>query len=250
MSSERFLWADWPAPEGVKALVTTRKGGLSDAGFSSFNLGLYCGDDQDTVRANRQLLEQDLDLTTSPLWLKQVHGVAVADANADHQETEADASVSRQPGAACAVLTADCLPVLFCNLEGTVVAAAHAGWKGLVAGVLEATVHSMAVPPQTVMAWLGPAIGQHNFEVGPEVREQFLAEDAGCSEAFIPGRGDRWFADLYLLARRRLSRLGINKVYGGEFCSYDQSDLFYSYRRDGNASGRMASLIWRVPSLG
>ncbi|WP_257296441.1 peptidoglycan editing factor PgeF [Endozoicomonas sp. YOMI1] len=249
MSSERYLWAEWPAPEGVKALVTTRKGGLSAAGFSSFNLGLYSGDDRETVRANRQLLKQDLDLVTSPMWLKQVHGIEVADANADNQETEADAAVSRQPGSACAVLTADCLPVLFCNLEGTVVAAAHAGWKGLVAGVLEATVHSMGVPPETIMAWLGPAISQHNFEIGPEVREQFLAEDIGCSEAFIPGRGDRWLADLYLLARRRLNRLTVNRVYGGEFCSYDQSDLFYSYRRDGKASGRMASLIWRVPSL-
>ena len=249
MCSERYLWADWPAPEGVKALVTTRKGGLSDAGFSSFNLGLYSGDDRETVRANRQLLKQDLDLATSPLWLKQVHGVEVADANADHQETEADASVSRQALSVCAVLTADCLPVLFCNLEGTVVAAAHAGWKGLVAGILEATVRAMGVPPETVMAWLGPAIGQHNFEVGPEVREQFLTEDIGCSEAFIPGQGDRWFADLYALAQRQLNRLGINRVYGGEFCSYDRSDLFYSYRRDGKGSGRMASLIWRVPSL-
>ncbi|WP_257266362.1 peptidoglycan editing factor PgeF [Endozoicomonas sp. ONNA2] len=247
MSSERYLWAHWPAPEGVKALVTTRKGGLSEAGFCSFNLGLYSGDVRDTVQANRQQLKQDLAIT--PLWLKQVHGVEVADANADQQETEADASVSRQPGAACAVLTADCLPVLFCNLDGTVVAAAHAGWKGMAAGILEATVHSMRVPPKTIMAWLGPAISQHNFEIGPQVREQFLTDDMGSCEAFMPGRGDRWFADLYLLARRRLNRLGIKQVFGGEFCSFDQSDLFYSYRRDGKSSGRMASLIWRVQSL-
>ncbi|USE34862.1 peptidoglycan editing factor PgeF [Endozoicomonas sp. SCSIO W0465] len=249
MSNERYIWAGWPAPNGVNALVTTRKGGLSEAGFSSFNLGLYSGDDQETVRANRQLLNQDLDLARSPLWLKQVHGVEVADADTDNQETEADASVSRTTGSACAVLTADCLPVLFCNLDGTVVAAAHAGWKGLVAGILEATVHSMGVPPETVMAWLGPAIGQHNFEIGPEVRAQFLAEDSGCFGAFNPGREDRWFANLNTLARRRLNRLGVNRVYGGEFCSYDQSDLFYSYRRDGKSSGRMASLIWRVPTM-
>lgn len=248
MSSERYLWADWPAPDGVKALVTTRKGGLSEAGYSSFNLGLYSGDDEEAVRANRQLLQQDLDLEKSPLWLKQVHGIEVADASADHQETEADAAVSRQPGAACAVLTADCLPVLFCNLDGTVVAAAHAGWKGLVAGVLEATVNSMEVSPETVLAWLGPAIGQHNFEVGPEVREQFLAQDSGCSDAFNPGSGDRWFADLYFLARRRLNRHGVNQIYGGGFCSCDQSDLFYSFRRDGQASGRFASLVWRMPT--
>ncbi|WP_066016629.1 peptidoglycan editing factor PgeF [Endozoicomonas atrinae] len=244
MSSERYLWADWPAPDGVKALVTSRNGGVSEAGFSSFNLGLYSGDDQESVRANRQLLQQDLDLTSSPLWLKQVHGIDVADTDVDGQEAEADASVSRKPGLACAVLTADCLPVLFCNQEGTVVAAAHAGWKGLVAGVLEATVRSMNVPADTIIAWFGPAISQHHFEIGPEVREQFLAEDMNCSEAFIPGKGDRWFADLYSLARRRLNRLGVSHVYGGEFCSYDQSDLFYSYRRDGKESGRMASLIW------
>ncbi|ELT99731.1 hypothetical protein CAPTEDRAFT_95249, partial [Capitella teleta] len=179
-----------------------------------------------------------------PLWLKQVHGVEVADAGTDNQEVEADASASHESGAACTVLTADCLPVLFCNLDGTVVAAAHAGWKGLAAGVLEATIKSMGVPPETVMAWLGPAISQRNFEIGPEVREQFLAEDIGCSEAFISGRGDRWFADLYSLACRRLNRFGVNRIYGGEFCSYDQPELFYSYRRDGKASGRMASLIW------
>ncbi len=244
MSDERYLRADWPAPDRVKALVTTRNGGLSEAGFSSLNLGLYSGDDQEKVRANRQLLQQGLNLATSPLWLKQVHGVEVADAGTDHQEVEADASASRGSGAACAVLTADCLPVLFCNLDGTVVAAAHAGWKGLVAGVLESTIKSMGVSPETVMAWLGPAISQRNFEIGPEVRDQFLADDTGCSEAFIPGHGDRWFADLYSLARRRLNRLGVNRIYGGDFCTYDQPELFYSYRRDGKASGRMASLIW------
>ncbi|KEI72489.1 peptidoglycan editing factor PgeF [Endozoicomonas elysicola] len=244
MSDERYLWADWPAPDCVKALVTTRNGGLSEAGFSSFNLGLYSGDDQEKVQANRQLLQQGLNLATPPLWLKQVHGVEVADAGTDHQEVAADASISHESGAACAVLTADCLPVLFCNLDGTVVAAAHAGWKGLAAGVLEATIKSMCVPPETVMAWLGPAISQRNFEIGPEVRDQFLTDDTGCSEAFISGHGDRWFADLYSLACRRLNRFGVNRIYGGEFCSYDQPELFYSYRRDGKASGRMASLIW------
>ncbi|MFK0571439.1 peptidoglycan editing factor PgeF [Endozoicomonas sp.] len=244
LNDERYLWADWPAPNNIKALVTTRKGGLSEAGFSSFNLGLYSGDDQDKVRSNRQLLQCDLDLVKTPLWLKQVHGVKVANARTDRQETEADASVSLQSGSACVVLTADCLPVLFCNLDGTVVAAAHAGWKGLAAGILEATVQSMAVPLETVMAWFGPAISQQYFEVGPEVRAQFIAEDAGSETAFLPGEGDRWFADLYSMARRRLHRVGVNHIYGGEYCSYGQPELFYSYRRDGKLSGRTASLIW------
>lgn len=245
MSSDRYLWADWPAPEGVKALVTTRNGGLSEAGFSSFNLGLYSGDDPGIVRANRRLLQQDLGLTQSPLWLQQVHGIQVADVATDSPEVQADASVSREPQRACVVLTADCLPVLFCSLDGTVVAAAHAGWKGLAGGVLEAVVKSMGVPPEAIMVWLGPAISQPNFEVGPEVRARFLSDDPDCFEAFIPGMGNRWFADLYSLARRHLGKLGIHHIYGGELCAYDQSGLFYSYRRDGKASGRMASLIWR-----
>lgn len=244
MNDERYLWADWPAPDHIKARVTTRKGGVSEAGFTSFNLGLYSGDEQKKVYANRQLLQRDVHFAKAPLWLKQVHGVNVANAQTDRQETEADASVSREPGSACVVLTADCLPVLFCNLDGTVVAAAHAGWKGLAAGVLEATVKSMGIPPETVMAWFGPAISQSSFEVGPEVRARFLAENGGSAEAFIPGEGDRWFADLYLLARRRLNRFGVNHIHGGDYCSYSQPEFFYSYRRDGKLSGRMASLIW------
>ena len=242
MSTERYLWADWPAPENIKALVTTRNGGLSAGSFTSFNLGLASGDDPATVHANRQLLQQELGIT--PLWLQQNHGVDVADAGTDQQGTAADAAVARQSGTACAVLTADCLPVLFCDHDGTTVAAAHAGWRGLANGILEATVQSMGVQAESIMAWFGPAISIQHFEVGPEVREQFVTHDSGSSQAFIPGVGDRWFANLYTLARRRLEQLGIHDVYGGKYCSYAQPELFYSYRRDGTQSGRMASIIW------
>ncbi len=242
MSTERYLWANWPAPDNIKALVTTRNGGLSVGGYTSFNLGLSSGDHPATVHANRQLLQQDLGVT--PLWLKQTHGIAVADACQDPEGTEADAAVARQPGSVCAVLTADCLPVLFCDHDGTVVAAAHAGWRGLANGVLEATAQSMGVPAESIMAWFGPAISIQHFEVGPEVREQFVKHDSGSAQAFIPGIGDRWFANLYALARRRLESLGIEHIYGGKYCSYAQPELFFSYRRDGVQSGRMASLIW------
>ncbi len=242
MSTERNLWADWPAPQNVKALVTTRNGGLSTGGFTSFNLGVASGDHPPTVHANRQLLQQDLAIT--PLWLQQVHGVSVAEAASAVQGIEADAAVGRQPGVACAVLTADCLPVLLCDLAGTTVAAVHAGWRGLANGVLEATVQSMGIPGESIMAWFGPAISSEHFEVGPEVREQFLARDSDAAQAFILGVGDRWFASLYTLARQRLEHLGIQRIYGGKYCSYAQPELFYSYRRDGAHSGRMASLIW------
>jgi len=242
MSTERYLWANWPAPENIKALVTTRNGGLSAGGYTSFNLGLSSGDQPATVHANRQLLQQDLNIR--PRWLKQTHGIAVADACQDPEGTEADAAVARQPGSVCAVLTADCLPVLFCDRDGTAVAAAHAGWRGLANGVLEATVQSMGVPAESIMAWFGPAISIQHFEVGPEVREQFITHDSGAAQAFIPGIGDRWFANLYALARRRLESLGIHHINGGKYCSYAQPELFFSYRRDGAQSGRMASLIW------
>ncbi|MGB0360694.1 MAG: peptidoglycan editing factor PgeF [Endozoicomonas sp.] len=246
MNKKRYLSVDWPAPSQIKAFVTTRQGDSFDPddGFSSFNLGMYSGQAEDVIRGNRKQLQEDLQLTVSPLWMKQVHGIDVADTAISPQEIEADASVSMEVAKASAVLTADCLPVLFTDTKGSVVAAAHAGWKGLATGVIESTVSAMKVSSSTIMAWLGPAISQSNFEIGPEVREQFLAEDGDSSEAFIPGDGDRWFADLYVLAKRRLNRLGVQQIYGGGFCTVDQKELFYSYRRDGKNSGRMASLIW------
>ena len=242
--SERYLEADWPAPANVKAMVTTRNGGFSSGSYSSFNMGLYTGDDQTVVLKNRQQLITDWKLPTEPQWLKQVHGVDVIQARAGQEALEADAVFTNEEGVICTVLTADCLPVLFCDQSGTVVAAAHAGWKGLAAGVLENTVQAMNVDLSEIMVWFGPAISQNNFEIGPEVRDQFLALHPEAAMAFKPGDEDRWFADLCLLARQRLERMGVNRIFGGHFCSVDQSDLFYSYRRDGKVSGRMASLIW------
>ena len=245
---ESYLLADWPAPANIRAFTTTRLGGNSAGAFSRFNMGLYSGDDQAVVQQNRQQLMDDWQLTGTPQWLKQVHGVTVVHSRLNGQEQEADACFSTDAGVASAVLTADCLPVLLCNQSGTVVAAAHAGWKGLVGGVLEATVKAMQVPEEDIMAWMGPAIGPDNFEIGPEVREQFLKVMPDAEQAFKPGEGDRWYGDLYLLARLRLQAVGLAGVYGGGFCTVDQSEQFFSYRRDGQQSGRMASMIWMESS--
>ncbi|WP_252179365.1 peptidoglycan editing factor PgeF [Endozoicomonas sp. 4G] len=244
MSEDRYLFPDWPAPEGIRALVTLRAGGHSQGHFSSFNLGLRSGDDPDVVAKNRALLGEDWQWRHPPQWLKQVHGIEVVTAKPDNIEREGDAVWTDKPGLPCAVLTADCLPVIFCNQSGTRVAAAHAGWKGLQAGVLEATVKAMGDEPVRVMAWLGPAISQSHFEVGPEVREAFLKSDPQAEAAFIPGQGDRWYGDLYQLARLRLEKLGVTQISGGHFCTYKEKDRWFSYRRDGVQSGRLATLVW------
>ena len=241
---ESYHLADWPAPANIRAFTTTRQGGFSAGGFDSLNMGLYSGDDQVQVQKNRQKLIDDWQLAGSPQWLKQVHGVDVVRSELNGVEKDADACFSMQVGVACAVLTADCLPVLFCNQSGSVVAAAHAGWKGLVAGVLDETVKAMQVPASELIVWMGPAISSDNFEIGPEVREQFLNVMPEADQAFKPGKGDRWFGDLYLLARLRLQRLGVEGIYGGGFCTVNEVEKFFSYRRDGKQSGRMASVIW------
>lgn len=233
---------DWPAPRGVHAAVTTRLGGVSQPPFGPFNPASHVGDDPAAVAANRALLR--VCLPAEPLWLDQVHGVEVADADRVRAAC-ADASVSHQPGSVCAVLTADCLPVLFCNRQGSVVAAAHAGWRGLAAGVLRHTVERMGCPPPDILAWLGPAIGPDAFEVGPEVKAAFVARLPRADEAFRPGDGDRLFADIYRLARLELAQAGVQAVYGGGLCTVRQPGLFHSFRRDGRA-GRMASLVWRT----
>lgn len=237
---------DWPAPSLVRACVTTRAGGVSQAPYDGLNLGDHVGDAVEAVMENRARLRERLP--AEPLWLSQVHGVAVADADRAGAEPPAppvaDAAVARQPGHVCAVLTADCLPVLFCDEAGTVVAAAHAGWRGLLGGVLEATVARMAVSPNAVLAWMGPAIGPQAFEVGDEVRAAFLADNPSASVAFVPGRqGGKWMADLFMLARLRLERAGVTRVHGGGVCTHGDAERFYSYRRDGR-TGRFASLIW------
>ncbi|MBX3685619.1 MAG: peptidoglycan editing factor PgeF [Rhodocyclaceae bacterium] len=237
-----WIVPDWPAPRNVRALSTTRLGGFSDAPYDSLNLGMHVGDTPEAVGLNRSRLAKALP--AQPLWLDQVHGIDVAECGRDPSGTRADASVARGSGLVCAVMTADCLPVLFCDEAGAVVAAAHAGWRGLEAGVLEAAVRSMRVPPSGIMAWLGPAIGPQHFEVGGEVREAFLRRGPEADAAFkATGNAGKWLADLYLLARQRLWSIGVERVCGGNLCTFADPGRFYSYRRD-KVTGRMASMVW------
>lgn len=236
-----FLQPAWPAPHSVQAIQTLRSGGCSATPWNSFNLGDHVGDDPVCVNANRVALGNFLP--AAPTWLKQVHGTATVDAAFSTKMLEADAVFTNQPGQVCAVMTADCLPVLFCNRAGTVVAAAHAGWRGLAAGVLEACLAKMAVSPSEILAWLGPAIGPQCFEVGDEVRATFTAHTPEAELAFQAHAEGKWLADIYLLARQRLQQVGVNAIYGGEFCTVSEPKKFFSYRRDG-ITGRMASLIW------
>jgi len=237
----KVIRPDWPVAANVRAFTTTRIGGYSSGPWGQLNLGGSCGDDRGHVRQNRDLLQS---LLPSPLrWLKQVHGNRVVNRNElDGTEIEADAMTSQQAGHVCAILTADCLPVLFCNRNGTEVAASHAGWRGLAGGVLDATVSAMDSAPAELMAWLGPAIGPEIYEVGEEVYASFKTLDSENSCAFKP-RGDRWLADLYMLARLALARVGVEHVTGGDYCTYSEPEKFFSYRRDG-VTGRMASVIW------
>jgi YfiH family protein len=261
MGSHNLAWIvpDWPAPAGVRAGTTTRLGGYSLPPYESLNLGDHVGDNPEAVTANRALLRETLELPAEPLWLEQVHGIEVVDASQmpplpqvgerggvrgmNAFCPQADAAFTHAANVVCAVMTADCLPVLLCDEVGCVVAASHAGWRGLADGVIEATVGRMGISAGKLLAWLGPAIGPSAFEVGEEVRDRFLKLDAAAAEAFRPSPNGRWLADLYQLARLRLQRLGVERVYGGHWCTYRDPERFYSYRRDG-ITGRMASLIW------
>ena len=238
---EHLIIPDWPAPAHVKAMQTTRNGGVSSSPYDSLNLGDHVGDSPLAVERNRMLL--NTLLPSEPVWLEQAHGTVVANADMAGCLPQADACIARHRAAVCVVMTADCLPVLLCDTEGSVVGAVHAGWKGLAAGVIEAAVQAMDVAPQSLMAWLGPAISQDAFEVGDEVRAMFVAAQPQASSAFIPGRSGKWFADICALARLRLNALGITQIYGGGYCTYRDSKRFFSYRRDGS-TGRMGTFIW------
>lgn len=245
-SSDSWIVPDWPAPQNVRALLTTRHGGVSLAPYASLNLGQHVGDDPVAVATNRARLRQRLAGASDPVWLEQVHGTRVVDAMACAANVfpaRADAAFSRQPGATCVVMSADCLPVLFCDDAGSVVAAAHAGWRGLLAGVLEETVAALDVPAARLLAYLGPAIGPQVFVVGDEVRSAFVTADQVMAAAFTPALAGKFLADIYLLARLRLAGQGIDRVFGGAYCTVSESDRFFSYRRDGQ-TGRMASMIW------
>ncbi|CAI1661661.1 purine nucleoside phosphorylase YfiH [Serratia proteamaculans] len=240
-----LILPDWPLPAGVKACSTTRHGGVSLPPYDSLNLGTHVGDEERAVADNRQRLVVGASLPQMPVWLEQVHGTRVVRLDGQTPtDLQADAVYSNVPGQVCAVMTADCLPVLFCSQAGDEVAAAHAGWRGLCNGVLEQTLAAFAAQPGSISAWLGPAIGPQQFEVGPEVRAAFIAVDAVAAAAFTP-QGDKFLADIYLLARQRLQRAGIHTIYGGDRCTVSEISHFFSYRRDG-ITGRLASLIWLI----
>lgn len=241
--TQNLILADWPAPANIKAMTTTRLNGASQGAYASFNVASHVADNTEHVAENRRLLRERLSLPAEPLWLDQVHGNHVYQADQPNTSRQADAVTTQQIDAICAILTADCLPLLLCNQQGTEVAAIHAGWRGLASGVIDKTVECMSSTSAELMVWLGPAIGPRAFEVGPEVQQQFCVQQTDSQQAFKPSGKDRYFADIYQLARLNLARLGVRQIYGGEYCSYSDSEHFYSYRRDGQ-TGRMASLIW------
>jgi YfiH family protein len=239
--STDWIVPDWPAPAGVKSLITTRNGGVSTGAFASLNLGSRSGDEVAAVAANRERLRRSIP--QEPKWLRQIHGTKAVVADGPIDSTEADASVARQRGTVCAVLVADCLPVLLCDSDATVVAIAHAGWRGLSGGVIENTVRATGVAPNRLLAYLGPAIGPAAYEVGTDVREAFVRRNAAAASAFTANGRDKWMADLFTLARQRLASTGVSRVFGGSLCTASDPARFFSYRRDG-VTGRMAALIW------
>ena len=240
-----FILPDWPAPTCVKAFVSTRKAGFSQGAYRAFNLSLATGDDPEFVTRNRETLVKNWGWSTDSLcWLKQVHGTRIINASVEHHESEADGIFSTTSGWPCMVTTADCLPVLLCNLEGSFVAAIHAGWKGLAAGVLSSALNCYSGDQSQLLVWFGPAISKQHFEVGPEVYATFVALGRNRADCFQAGQGDRWYADLVALAKLALIEEGVKHFFGGKLCTYEMKDRFYSYRRDGQKSGRMASAIW------
>ncbi len=243
MTDNDWIVPDWPAPLTVRAVTTTRNGGVSHGPWQSMNPADHVGDDPAAVAANRQRLVAMLDLPAAPVWLRQVHGTRIVEAACAGPDTQADGSWSRQPDVICTVLTADCLPVLLCDRHGRCIAAVHAGWRGLAAGVIEAAVAALRPVSSELLAWLGPAIGPLAFAVGEEVRSAFLAHDPQAETAFATGSDGQLRADLYALARQRLASVGVVDTYGGQYCTHSEADRFFSYRRDG-VTGRMATLIW------
>jgi len=241
-----LIFPDWPQPSYVRACVTTRHGGVSHAPYATLNLGDHVGDNPEDVAINRQRLCELAGLPVKPHWLTQVHGTRVATLTPQLADSgvEADAAYSCRRDVVCSVMTADCLPVMFCSLSAHEVAVAHAGWRGLCAGVLENTLATFSSAHHEIIAWLGPAIGASCFEVGEQVREAFIRHDPRAAEAFV-ARGEKFMADIYQLARLRLEACGVSQIYGGQFCTVTDSDNFFSYRREGT-TGRLASLIWLI----
>ncbi len=236
---------NWPAPINVHAFTTTRIGGVSHQPYDHFNLALHVGDDAAHVLENRNLLKQHFHLPNEPIWLNQVHGTTVfpaANANSIG-EPEADACIANHPNQICTIMTADCLPILICNQTGNSVAAIHAGWKGLLAGIIEKTISNMHITPSSLIAWIGPGIRQANFQIGSEVRDLFMQQDHSFEDAFLFQYEDKWLADLYLIAIKQLQKMGVTHIYDCGLCTFDDEEQFFSYRRD-KTTGRMATLIW------
>ena len=243
LKAESYIFPDWPCPPRVKSAITTRHGGVSGGPYVDFNIADHVGDDPAAVSENRKQLRIDLELPRDPAWLRQVHGTRVIDAGVPPTDVESDGSVALEPGVVCAVMTADCLPVLLTDVQGTRVAALHAGWRGLAAGIIEQGIEALAASPGQLLAYLGPAIGPDAFEVGGEVRQVFCDHDPDAASAFQPAGTGKWMADIYRLAHQRLDGGGVQKIYGGGRCTFHEEADFFSYRRD-KTCGRMASLIW------
>lgn len=245
-----ILYPDWPVPSNIRAAITTRQGGLSEGVYSSFNLGTHVNDDLEKVIANRELLVNQIELKKTPQWLEQVHGNKVVEAQDDGRVRTADACFTHQKGLACVVMTADCLPVLICDRQGTRVAAVHCGWRSLAQSILEKTLEKFSSTPEDLFVYLGPAISKKHFEVGMDVLEAFFETSRSAQHtdqiaaSFLPGKRPlHFYADIYALAKADLDSLGIKNIFGGNACTFEESDTYYSYRRDG-VTGRMASLIW------
>lgn len=243
MTTDSLIFPDWPAPETIKALSTTRQGGFSLPPYDGFNLGTHVGDEPNTVIKNRDYLVDVAQLPESPRWLNQIHGTRVINSNDWQLNIDADAIVSQQNNHICTIMTADCLPLLLCNKQGDTVAAIHAGWRGLSAGIIEKTITEFHCAHQDILVWLGPAIGPNQFEVGTDVYQTFIQHSAKAIQAFQQTDATHYLADIYLLARQRLTALGVNAIFGGDLCTASDQQHFFSYRRD-EVTGRMASMIW------
>jgi purine-nucleoside/S-methyl-5'-thioadenosine phosphorylase / adenosine deaminase len=243
MTSDDLIIPNWPAPNNIKAISTTRQGGFSQHPYKQLNLGSHVGDAPHLVSQNREYIIQSANLPEEPRWLEQVHGTTIIDSQYWQQNIKADAIFSQHTGHVCTVMTADCLPILLCNNQGDTIAAIHAGWRGLAAGIIEKTLQTFSCEPSEIMAWLGPAIGPSQFEVGLEVYELFAANNLIAREAFKIKDPQHYLADITLLARQRLEKNNVPKVFGGDYCTVSEKERFFSYRRDG-ITGRMASMIW------
>lgn len=241
-----YIYPNWNAPYQVHAVTTLRTNGFSQSPYDGFNLSYRVGDDPSAVSANRMQLRQELNLHHDPIWLKQTHSNKIICADHALPYVEADASYTTKTNVVCVVLTADCLPIILCNKTGTKIAAIHAGWKGLAASIIENTIKILTTNPENLLAWLGPAIGSNAFEVGADVYDKFMQHDPRSESAFQTISADKWLTNIYTLARQRLTSCGIinTNIYGGEYCTYSDNKKFFSYRRDGGKTGRMASLVW------